>query len=310
MWYEGMGYPPVLQGLWRVALGVLGAFLAVLCLAGLLATSAWPRMHAGPGVMDGGRRLGGVVAPLDNIAPPAAAYSLRRLKSSYTGPGIRLRRASDNLETDIGYLGFTSSTGAPLDTAAANAHCAATTCSVVTWYDQSGLARHVTMGNPAQQPAYIANCQGALPCARTTTNQIMVGPSVTPAAGPASFAAVARTDAGAAVCTWIMAGVQQFGANGGSWLLYNGGAHGAPAALTVWHAGSGVINSAASVINIDGVEAAGSIAPVTTAGAILVAQGDGAQPCSYAEAVWWNNYALTAGERAALVANQRGFWGF
>jgi hypothetical protein len=35
----------------------------------------------------------------------AAAYSLRRLYSSYTGAAIRVRRSSDNAQIDIGFIG-------------------------------------------------------------------------------------------------------------------------------------------------------------------------------------------------------------
>ena len=37
--------------------------------------------------------------------PTAAAYSLRRLSDSYSGPACRVRRSSDSLEADIGFLG-------------------------------------------------------------------------------------------------------------------------------------------------------------------------------------------------------------
>jgi len=39
---------------------------------------------------------------LDQFGGAAAAYSLRNLSSSYRGPLIRVRRSSDNAETDIG----------------------------------------------------------------------------------------------------------------------------------------------------------------------------------------------------------------
>jgi hypothetical protein len=53
-----------------------------------------------------GRRAAALLPwPLDPIATAAAAasYSLRRLRSAYAGPGIRVRRSSDNAETDIGF---------------------------------------------------------------------------------------------------------------------------------------------------------------------------------------------------------------
>jgi hypothetical protein len=46
--------------------------------------------------------------PLDNLGltsgtPAAAAYSLRKLSTAYTGSAIRVRRSSDNAEADIGF---------------------------------------------------------------------------------------------------------------------------------------------------------------------------------------------------------------
>ena len=55
--------------------------------------------------------------PLDTIAG-AAAYSTRLVRSAYTGPCMRVRRSSDNAETDIG---FTAS--GDLDTVALLNHC-------------------------------------------------------------------------------------------------------------------------------------------------------------------------------------------
>ena len=51
----------------------------------------------------------GVVAPsisylLDTYTGAAAAYSLRKLRSAYTGSAIRVRRSSDNIETNIEYI--------------------------------------------------------------------------------------------------------------------------------------------------------------------------------------------------------------
>jgi hypothetical protein len=47
-------------------------------------------------------------------------------------------------------------------------------------------------------------------------------------------------------------------------------------------------------------------------GPIVVAQGafSVTSQCNIVEAIVWDNYALTAVERAALTQNQRNFWGF
>ena len=44
--------------------------------------------------------------PLDTLTTPSNAYSFRKLRSAYAGNAIRIRRASDNAEIDIGFSGF------------------------------------------------------------------------------------------------------------------------------------------------------------------------------------------------------------
>lgn len=79
-----------------------------------------------------------------------AAYGLGRLLSSYTGPGVRVRRSSDGAETDIGFTAL----GA-LDVAALLAFSGAGSAFVVTWYDQSGNGRHATQTVTASQPRLV-----------------------------------------------------------------------------------------------------------------------------------------------------------
>jgi len=87
---------------------------------------------------------------LDGYAAPHRAHSLRRLLTSYTGPAIRVRRSSDNAETDIGFT-----TAGTLDTTALLAHCGANSGYVTTWYDQSGNTRHLTQTTTASQPRIV-----------------------------------------------------------------------------------------------------------------------------------------------------------
>jgi len=263
-------------------------------------------------MLEAGHRLAGTIAPLDgggSLASPAAAYGLRRLKSSYTGPGIKLRRTTGGTQ-DINFLGFTGFTGAPLDTAAANAFCASTTCFVDTWYDQSGNARHATQATTANQPAFVFNCTGTLPCVQTTGAAQGIGVSVLGGGvGAQSFSAVAL-EAAPTGCIWIAAVNNRFiaGGTGSLWQVDNSAVGvNTPISLGVWHAGSGVVNGAGSVINVDGVEVTGTVAVDATSGG-SVYQFFGAGGCSETEAVWWNTYALTAGERAALRNNQKSFW--
>jgi len=76
---------------------------------------------------------------LDNYEGAAAAYSLRRLRSAYTGPAVRVRRESNNDELDIYFDGQGN-----LDTASLEAFCAGTNGFVKVWYDQSGNGNDAT----------------------------------------------------------------------------------------------------------------------------------------------------------------------
>jgi hypothetical protein len=74
----------------------------------------------------------------------AAAYSLRLLDTNYEGSAIRVRRASDNAEQDIGF-----DAGGDLDTTALATFCSGTDGFVKVWYDQAGSndATQTTTGN-------------------------------------------------------------------------------------------------------------------------------------------------------------------
>ena len=83
--------------------------------------------------------------PDDNIL---AAVSLRLLNSSYTGPAITIRRASDSATLDVGFI------NRQLDTATISTFLNGGTGYVTTWYDQSGNENHFTQGNVNLQPIF------------------------------------------------------------------------------------------------------------------------------------------------------------
>lgn len=90
-------------------------------------------------------------APLDGLTA-AAAYSTRRLRSAYTGSAIRVRRSSDDAETDIGFTA-----AGDLNTVALLAHCGAGSGFVATWYDQSGSSRNATQTTLSSQPRIVGS---------------------------------------------------------------------------------------------------------------------------------------------------------
>lgn len=84
---------------------------------------------------------------LSNRSDVAAAYSLRQLSGTYTGPLVRVRRSSDSTEMD-----FSSGPPAVL-WADVLAFIGGGSGFVAKWYDQSGNGRDLVQATAAAQPA-------------------------------------------------------------------------------------------------------------------------------------------------------------
>ena len=113
------------------------------------------------GVIGSGVASSSFVGAYDATPSIAAAYGMRRLRSAYTGSILRLRRGSDDAESDFGYT-----TAGDLDTAAISTWLGAASGYVVTWYDQSGNAYDATQATTASQPLYVASGQNGKPVVR------------------------------------------------------------------------------------------------------------------------------------------------
>lgn len=87
---------------------------------------------------------------LDSYSGAAAAYSLRKLRSSYSGSAIRVRRSSDNNELNIGF-----DSDGNLDTIALSSFVGSGNGFVTTWYDQSGSLRDITQSTATNQPKIV-----------------------------------------------------------------------------------------------------------------------------------------------------------
>jgi hypothetical protein len=133
---------------------------------------------------------------LDLYSGAERAYSVRKLRSSYTGSALRVRRSSDNSETDIGFIDNYN-----LDTAALLSFCGAGNGFVTTWYDQSGNAGNATQTTAGSQPQIVSS--GSLLEANSKPTILMDGTndffnltSVTPATNWSIFGVGKRTAAG------------------------------------------------------------------------------------------------------------------
>ena len=91
-----------------------------------------------------GHRLRRYVKPensllLDTYPSATIAYSVRKLRTAYSGQCMRIKRSSDSTESDIGFDG-----AGYVDTAAISSFAGAGDCGAVTWYDQSGNGYNLT----------------------------------------------------------------------------------------------------------------------------------------------------------------------
>lgn len=82
-----------------------------------------------------------------------AAYSVRKLFNDYTGYAMRVRRASDNAELDIGFTAFNL-----LNETSILNFCGSSLGTVVAWYDQSGNGYTAGVNNVAYGVSYPAIC--------------------------------------------------------------------------------------------------------------------------------------------------------
>jgi len=94
------------------------------------------------------------IQPLLDLYPSATvAYSLRKLRTAYSGNAIRVRR-TDLTEQNIGFTA-----AGDLDTAALLSFVgtgATDNGFIVTWYDQSGNANNATQSNAIYQPQIVS----------------------------------------------------------------------------------------------------------------------------------------------------------
>ena len=108
---------------------------------------------------------GGVTGTLLLDLYPGAlvAYDLRLISSTYAGDCVKVRRASDNAEQDIGFL------SGQIDISSLETFASGGVCHVTTFYDQSGNANNAIQTAAANQPV-ITDSSGNV----TTVNYIII----------------------------------------------------------------------------------------------------------------------------------------
>lgn len=88
---------------------------------------------------------------LDTYTGSAGSFSVFKERTAYSGSCIRVRRSSDNTESDIGFVNNY------IDTASLLSFVGANDGFVTTFYDQSGNARNLTQTTATFQPKIVSS---------------------------------------------------------------------------------------------------------------------------------------------------------
>lgn len=124
----------------------------------------------------------------------AGAYGLSRLVAGWTGSALRVRRASDGAERDIGFSGQT------LDMADAIAFRGGSTLGVAIVYDQTGNGRHLTQPTASAQPQLWLGEGGPTVTNYDTDSPLLIPASLAIPRADCAIFMVARTPGQAATC--------------------------------------------------------------------------------------------------------------
>ena len=122
---------------------------------------------------------------------PRCAFSVRLLSSTYSGQCVRLRRVSDDAESDFGFV------DGLLDTASITTWLGGSAGYVRYWYDQSGNGNDAYQVTTTSQPVYVANGFGSInaPAFRSTsTNDGLYAPNASPRTFSACVEAAASNE--------------------------------------------------------------------------------------------------------------------
>ncbi len=124
------------------------------------------------GILSSAYKASGGALLLDTYPGAAVAFSLRKLRTAYTGSCIRVRRSSDNTETDIGFV------AGVLDTASLLTFVGAGNGFIKTWYDQSTNSNNAVQNTAALQIRIVTSgvlvTKNSKPSARIFTNEHLI----------------------------------------------------------------------------------------------------------------------------------------
>jgi hypothetical protein len=268
-------------------------------------------------IVSGSTAAAAYAGPGDIVGSATGWWGLRGYTAAVAATGtqksVTIRRASDDATADIVIL-----TTGYLDVATATTHCAATTCFVTKFWDQSGNSRDISQATGANQAQIFLSSgpSAGYPYVAFTagTNSYAGAANFTPTTGVESFSTVANRSTGTGLVKMVRGGGgNEFdgkSASANNWIL-TGNASSITAAANdaAWHAGSALLNGASSAVNIDNSETTGTVTGFTGAAAYGMV-GANSTTMKIVESGFWYNITFTSQNRTDLSAQQHSAWGF
>lgn len=264
-------------------------------------------------------QIGGYIGPGDIIGGASVWYGLRcyNAAKASASQAIRIRRASDNTESDIGLTAACA-----LDVATATTFCAATSCFVTKVYDQSGNGKDVSQATQANQPALLFNCQGSLPCLNPTgTNMFLSGTLAAGVSQPVTLVNMVRRvngpTNGGDIFTFFSAGglgiISGFRNVANTIISYDSTGNTirtATASDAALHVNQHIFNGASSAIKVDATKTTvslGAAAADTAIGLLSRAAGGVGFDGYWGESGMWPAL-FTTGQLTSMCSNVHTYW--
>jgi Alpha-L-arabinofuranosidase B, catalytic len=250
---------------------------------------------------------GGKATPALPFATATGLYSFRKLQVNYAGSAIRLRRASDSTQQDIGFTA-----NGDFDITAATSFCNATSCFVAKWYDQAPAAQDFVQASASNQPPFLFACLNGIPCVNLSSNLATLTATSVTQTGVVTFNVVVNRTVGTGICVLPQVSNNAIKTRSGVAGLNVQASIGTittNSAENTWHSATSGINGASSYFAVDGATTTGSLTGSTNTSTPSIS-GAASTTCLLAEMGFWQAIALSATDVAALNTNQHTYWGF
>ena len=258
--------------------------------------------------------------PANVVASPVNFWGLRAVSTAYAsshGKLVNITRASDSHACDVlsssstGGFGLTGNCGTGADNGqSAASFCTSTTCSIATFYDQSG-----TSNLTATAVSLNLSCLNGLPCAVFNGSTSFASDSTTTQAQPLTISAVAeRTGAFTSYGQILDSNTNDYGltfsTSANSIFCYGGSVVNVSALDNAPHAIQCVMTgTTTSSAVIDGTATTGNFGTSSLGGTLQIGRGLNNLTGNIWEIGLWGS-AFNSTQYANMTTNQQTYWGF